>query len=210
MKLVELEVHNESGDVVGTVAFDEKLLGEKVRRRLLHQAILMYQANVRRGTHSTKTRGERKGSGRKPWRQKGTGRARVGSIRSPIWRKGGVIFGPRPRSYTLKMPKQARREALKSALLARFLDGDVKVLDALAFEVPKTRRLAATLRALGVTASCLLTTWEHNPTAYLSARNIPGAELLRARNLNAYAVLRPQRLVMTRDVIENLNELVRT
>lgn len=205
---MELDVYNEQGEVTGKVSFDEGILGDKVRRRLLHQVLVMYDANRRRGTHSTKTKGERRGSDKKPWRQKGTGRARAGDRRSPLWRKGGVTFGPKPRSYRFKVPRTARRQALKSALLAKFRDGEVKVVEGLSFEEPKTRRVVNLLHALEITGSCLISTLASDPILYKSSRNIPKVEVLEARNLNARAVLLPKQVVMTREVVENLKDLV--
>ena len=208
--MIELAVYNESGQEVGKVQFDEKLLGDKIRRRLMHQAIVQAEANMRLGTHSTKTKGERAGSGKKPWRQKHTGRARAGMKRSPLWVKGGRTFGPKPRDYRQKMPAQARREALKSALLSKFLDKEVKVIDALVFERPKTARLSRTLKALGIPESTLVAVRETSDALVKSARNMASCRLMQARNLNAYDVLRHKNILFTKDVIENFGEVIRS
>ncbi|MCX7803561.1 MAG: 50S ribosomal protein L4 [Planctomycetota bacterium] len=206
--MIELPVYNESGQEVGKVQLDEKLLGEKIRRRLMHQAVVQAEADRRQGTHSTKTKGERAGSGKKPWRQKHTGRARAGMKRSPLWVKGGRIFGPKPRDYTQRMPARSRREALKSALLSKFLDKEVKVIDALAFDRPKTARLNRTLKALGMEGTTLVAVREATEALVKSARNMATCRLLRARDMNAYDVLRHKNLLFTRDVIENFREVI--
>lgn len=208
--MIELAVYNESGQEVGKVQFDEKLLGEKIRRRLMHQAVVRAEANLRLGTHSTKTKGERAGSGKKPWKQKHTGRARAGMKRSPLWVKGGRTFGPKPRDYTQRMPAKARREALKSALLCKFLDKEVKVIDALAFDRPKTSRLYKTLKALGMKGTTLVAVREATDAMVKSARNMPSCRLLRAGDMNAYEVLRHKNLLFTKEVIENFGEVIRS
>lgn len=206
---MELAVYNEDGQEVGQVSFDEKVLGEKVRRRLLHQAIVRYEANRRLGTHKTKTKAERRGSGAKPWRQKHTGRARAGMRRSPIWRGGGVIFGPRPRDYHLKMPVRMRREALKSALLGKLLDQQVKVIDSFQYDAPKTKKFASTLKALGLSkSSCLVAVRNAETNVVKSARNIEKCFMIPARNLNAYDVLKHKNILLTKETLENLEEVV--
>src|SRR5579862_6840302 len=153
---MDIPVFNESGGQVRMLAFDEKILGEKVRRKLLHQAVVRYEANLRVGTHKTKSKAERHGSGVKPWKQKHTGRARAGMKRSPLWRGGGNAFGPHQRDYHLGMPVRMRREALKSALLSKILDQEIKIIDTLAYDTPKTKRFTTALKALGLNGSCLV------------------------------------------------------
>lgn len=145
--MITLPVYNESGETVGTLELDEKVLG-KIRKRLMHEAVIMYEANRRRGTHAAKTKAQKAGSGKKLWRQKGTGRARIGQRRSPHRRGGGAAFGPKPRSYRQFLPKRAKKEALKSALLCKLKDDEVRVVEALEFAAPQTARLARMLRAL--------------------------------------------------------------
>jgi large subunit ribosomal protein L4 len=206
---MELAVYNEKGKEVGQVSFDEKVLGEKVRRKLLHQAIVRYEANRRLGTHKTKTRAERRGSGAKPWRQKHTGRARAGTRRSPIWRGGGVTFGPRPRDYHQRMPVRMRREALKSALLGKFLDQQVKVIESLEYDAPKTSRFASTLQALGLAdTSCLIAARAPDVNVVRSVRNIQKCYMIPARNLNAYDVLKHKNILLTKETLEHLGEVV--
>lgn len=202
---MELPVFDEKGQEVGKVSFDEKLLGEKVRRKLLHQAVIRYEANLRLGTHKIKSKGERHGSGVKPWKQKHTGRARAGMKRSPIWRGGGNAFGPRPRDYHQDMPVQMRREALKSALLSKILDNEIKIVDSLDFDKPKTSRFTTALKALGLAnASCLVTAPQPAEALVKSVRNIERCKIIPARNLNAYDLLKHKNLLMTKDTVAHL------
>ena len=206
---MELPVYNEAGQRTGKVDFDASVLGDRVKRRLLHQAVVMYEARARAGTARTKTRAERAGSGKKPWRQKGTGRARAGAKRSPLWRKGGRIWGPKPRDYSYSMPAKARREALRSALLAKFLDNEVKVIEKLELDAPKTKRIALMLENLGVRKKCLLAIKEHSPNIWKSVRNIPRASVSPVSGLNAYEVLRGGQLLFTKDALLSLPEAVK-
>lgn len=206
---MNVTVYDERGEEVDHLAFDEQALGDKVRRKLLHQAVVCYESNRRVGTHKTKTKAERRGSGVKPWRQKHTGRARAGMRRSPLWRGGGITFGPRPRDYHKKLPVRMRREALKSALLSKFLDYEVKVIDHLEYEEPKTKRFVATLKALGLDGkSCLVSARGPKQNVVKSVRNIPRCRILPASDLNAYEILKHKNLLLTRDTVENLAEVV--
>lgn len=210
--MIELDVHNEDGEVTGSVGFDESVLGEKVRLRLLHQVAVAYMAARRRGTASAKTRAECAGSGKKPWRQKHSGRARAGSRRSPLWRGGGVVFGPVPRDYRQRIPRKMRRSALRSALLSKFLDRQVTVIEpftgARAFDEPRTRRVSSMLKALGLAGSCVLAVRGHDPVLYKSSRNIPRLKVLEFRQLNALDLLEHDGLVLTRDALLGLAEAV--
>src|SRR5258708_11183332 len=153
---MEIQVHNAAGGVVGSVTIDDALLGEKVRTKLLHQAVIRSEANKRVGTHKIKSKAQRSGSGVKPFKQKHTGRARAGMKRSPLWKGGGNAFGPRPRDYHKGMPVRMRREALKSALLSKIRDEQIKVIDTLIYDTPKTKRFTTALKALGLNGSCLV------------------------------------------------------
>ncbi len=210
--MLELDVYNERGEVTGKVEFDDSILGDKLRPRLLHQVVVAYMANKRQGTASAKTRAEVKGSGKKLWRQKGTGRARVGDRRSPIRVGGGVAHPPKPRSFRQKLTKSMRRQALRSALLAKFRDNEVVVIEPPEFDAPKTKRLAGMLKALGLDTSCkgscLLLTREADRNLWKSARNVPRLQTMPMRNLNALEVLSHSRLVFTREVVENLPEML--
>ncbi len=204
--MIEIPVHDRHGKVVDKVQFDDSCLGRAVRVRLLHQAILAHEANQRVGSAKTKTRREVMGATGKPWRQKGTGRARAGSRRSPLWRGGGVTFGPAPRDYHKKLSKKARRAALRSALLAKLRDGEIKVVTDLDQDAPKTRELAAVLKALGVQQSCLIVIRTPDEATWKSARNLQMVDLLPLRELNAYFALRRRMIVMTKDALAALPE----
>ena len=202
--MLTLPVYDVSGTQVGTFEVDENVLGGKVRRRLMQQAVVMYEANQRQGTAKTKSRGEVAGSTKKPFRQKGTGNARAGSRKSPIWRGGGIVFGPQPRDYHYSMPRKARKAALKSALLSKILDKETILLDRLQIDSPKTKQVAQLLRNLKVTHSCLLATEGHDRNVWLSARNIRNLEMKPAAELSAYDVLKQQQLVITKAALEGL------
>jgi len=207
---MELAVYNAQGKEVDKITVDEKVLGEKVRRKLMHQAVVYYEANRRVGTHKTKSKAERHGSGAKPWKQKHTGRARVGMKRSPLWKGGGNIFAPRPRDYHQRMPVRMRREALKSALLSKIMDEQVKVIDVLDFKAPKTKTLATTLKKLKLyDKSCLVAAFEPSEGLFKSARNIEKCYLVPARDLNAYDVLKHKNLLITKETVERLAEVVK-
>src|SRR5437868_8705196 len=157
-----ITVFDREGKETGQLALPESVFGAPVNAALLHQAVRRQQANERQGTHDTKTRGEVSGGGRKPWKRKGTGRARQGSTRAPQWRHGGTVFGPHPRSYEQKMPRKQRRVALRSALAAKHQDGAVRVIEELAFEAPKTRLVAELFDQLGAGARTLFVIREHD------------------------------------------------
>lgn len=203
----KVPVYNMEGSQVGEIDLNDAIFGTEVNEPLLHQAVVMYEANQRQGTVSTKTRTEVRGGGRKPWRQKGTGRARHGSIRSPIWVGGGVTFGPKPRSFRQALPKKARRAALKSALSAKVGAGDIIVLDTLSLNEVKTKLVASMLEKLNVTGRTLIVTDERDRNLELSSRNIPGLELRQAVGLNAYDVLKFRNLVITRDGVAKVEEV---
>ena len=207
---MNIPVFNEEGKEVASLAFDEKVLGEKVRRKLLHQAIIRYEANLRQGTRKVKSKAERHGSGVKPWKQKHTGRARAGMKRSPLWVGGGNTFGPEPREFRQEMPVRMRREALKSALLSKLLDKQVKLIDALNYDKPTCKRFATALKKLGLSgASCLVAAREPGAALVKSVRNIENVRIVPARNLNAYDLLKYKNILMTKDTLENIAEVVK-
>lgn len=202
-----VSVYNLEGQKVGEHALDDAVFGLTPNPALLHQAVVTYLANQRVGTAATKTRAEVRGGGRKPWPQKHTGRARHGSIRSPLWRKGGVTFGPRPREFRLAMPKRARRLALRQALSSKVAEGALVLVDGWTMEAPKTRLVAEVLRRLGVDGNALIVTAGGDQNLVLSVRNLPRVTAMRAEDLNAYQVLAHRRLVMTVDAAERAEEV---
>ena len=204
----KVAVYNMQGNTVGELELNDEIFAAPVNTGLMHQAVVMYLANQRRGTAATKTRAAVSGGGRKPWRQKGTGRARHGSIRSPIWVGGGVTFGPQPRAYRLAMPKKARRQALKSALSSKVAAGSLIVVDELKFDEPKTRRMVEVLNNLQVQGKALVVTVSDGGNVVLSARNIPGVNTIRAQDLNVYAVLNSEQLIMTKEAVEVVEEVL--
>jgi len=185
---------------------DERIFGADVNVDLLHRAVRVQLANRRQGTHSTKTRGEVSGGGRKPWRQKGTGRARAGSRRSPLWVGGGTIFGPKPRSYEVKLTKKMRQGALAAALSDRAKSGALVVIDRLGFAEPKTKAAVALLRRLGLTESTLVVvgTREYERAVKKSFTNLPRAKCIACGGVNVYDVLRHDHLLMTASAIDEL------
>jgi len=200
---VEVPVYNMAGEVVGQTELPENIFNQPSNEGLVHQAVLHYQANQRVGTASTKTRGQVAGGGKKPWRQKGTGRARQGTSRAPHWRGGGVVFGPHPREYRQLMPSKMRRQALRVALSQRVRENGIRILESLAMTEPQTKQAVALLSSLGV-QKALLVTPELDRNVYLSARNIPGTETTYAGNLNTFEVVSHPVLIMPVDAIERL------
>jgi large subunit ribosomal protein L4 len=200
-------VVNVKGQKVGELALSDAVFGVESKEGLLHEAVVAYLASQRAGTHDTKTRGEVSGGGRKPWRQKGTGRARQGSIRAPQWPGGGTVFGPTPRSYAYKLPKKMRRLALKSALSAKVAAEEIVVLDELTLSEAKTKEMAAVLGALKA-EQALIVTSAPNDMVQLAARNIPGVKTAAADGLNVYDVLAHDRLVITKDAVAKVEEVL--
>jgi large subunit ribosomal protein L4 len=194
------------GGKTGTLELPEAAFGGEVHGAVLHQALLRQLAGARQGSHDTKTRGEVRGGGRKPYRQKGTGRARQGSIRAPQWRGGGTVFGPTPRGYRQSMPRKQRRLALRSALAARAADGAIQVVKQLEYEAPKTAKLATFLDKVEAGRRVLLVLSEHSENVELSARNIPQLKLVLASNLNVRDVLTAETLVFTRAAVDAVGE----
>jgi large subunit ribosomal protein L4 len=198
------------GDERGTVELPEEVFGQPVHEHAIWEAVRCYLANQRQGTASVKTRAQVSGGGKKPWRQKGTGRARQGSNRSPLWRHGGRAFGPRPRSYNYTLPKKVRSLALRSALSARAADLAVSVVDVLDFTAPRTKDLAGLLKKIGAGEKrCLLVLGDHRPNAYLSGRNIPKLQTIPVRELNPYMVMQSDTIVFEVDGLEKIREVVR-
>jgi large subunit ribosomal protein L4 len=185
--------------------FQESIFGAPIRPHLLHQMVIMQLNNRRSGTASTKTRGLVRGSGRKPWRQKGTGRARVGSVRSPIWTGGGTVFGPQPKDYSYRLPKKARREALLAALSLRRRDEKIVVVDRLELAEAKTKLMREVLENLGV-KSALIVIPEPDEKVVRSTRNLSSVKVLCAEGLNVYDILRYEHLVLTEQALSVIEE----
>jgi large subunit ribosomal protein L4 len=200
-------LYNAQGEQVGEIALADSVFGVKVNEAVMHQAVLAYLANRRLGTADTKTRTEVRGGGRKPWRQKGTGRARHGSIRSPIWKGGGVVFGPHPRSYRVELPRKVRRLALKSALTSKVNAGALIVLDRLEMNQPKTKEMVRVLGNLKAGRKVLIVTESPQENVIRSARNIPGVRTTNAGQLNVYDILNNDNLIITRDAVVRVEEV---
>ena len=202
---MELSVVNSSGSEVGSVALPE-LFEARVNDHLLFDQVLAQRASAREGTAATKTRGKVRGGGAKPWRQKGSGRARAGSSRSPIWRGGGTTFGPQPRSYAYRLPRKARRAALASALSQKARDGQIKVVDSLAFEEPKTKLIRGLLAGLNIKGSVMMVTRESDENLRLGSRNLHRVLATAVDGLNVYDLLAHETLLLTEDAIAAIGE----
>jgi large subunit ribosomal protein L4 len=205
--MIQVPVVNRRGESVGTIDVDPKDFGGKISPTLLHEAVLMYEANQRAGTHSTLRRGEVAGSTKKLFRQKGTGNARAGTKRTNKRRGGGTAKGPKPRDYEYHLPKKAVRAATRMAILAKLRDKEALIVEDLTFSAPKTKEMAEVLKALNLTkTSCLIGTEDHDPNVYKSGRNIEGVKVMPAHELNTYIVLRQKRLVLTKAALEALRK----
>ena len=203
----KVALYNNEGNQVGEVSLEDSIFATDININLMHRAVQMYLASQRRGTASTKQRGEVRGGGRKPWRQKGTGRARHGTIRSPLWVGGGVTFGPKPRDYSQKMTKKAKRKAIKSALTSKLKDGHLVVLEELSMDAPKTKEVVNLLENLKINHKVLIVTSSSDLNVYRSARNIPGVESTVASNLNVYDILNHDYLVLTQEAVSTIEEV---
>lgn len=204
----KVTVFNVSGAQVGELELADSVFGIQPHAHVMHSAVVLQQAAERQGTHKTKGRSEVRGGGRKPWKQKGTGRARQGSIRSPQWVGGGVVFGPTPRSYGFKLPKKVRRLAIKSALSSKVIAENIIVLDQLAFAAPKTKEFANILNNLKVERKALVVTANYEDNVALSARNIPGVKFVAADGINVRDVLVYDKLIITKEAVEKVQEVL--
>ena len=198
-------VVDKSAEKVGEIEVSDELFGVEVKPAVLHEVVCMQRANRRRGTASTKTRGEVRGGGAKPWRQKGTGRARAGSRTSPLWRGGGTVFGPKPRSYGYKLPKKVRRLALKMALSARFAEGNLVVIDTLGLDRPKTKDFVQVMKNFEF-SDCLVVTADRDETVEKSVRNAVGYKTLPVAGLNVMDILKYSKLMLVQDSLDKLAE----
>ncbi|OGX68294.1 MAG: 50S ribosomal protein L4 [Paenibacillus sp. RIFOXYA1_FULL_44_5] len=204
----KVALYNVSGEQVGEIELSDAIFGIEPHTHVLHEAILMQQASLRSGTHDVKGRSEVRGGGRKPWKQKGTGRARQGSIRSPQWRGGGIVFGPTPRSYAYKLPKKVRRLAIKSALSSKVLFDNIIVLDQLQMNQPKTKDLVNILNKLNVGRKALVVGAQEDVNVALSTRNIPGVKFVTAEGINVLDVMVHDKLIITREAVEKVEEVL--
>jgi large subunit ribosomal protein L4 len=211
-----VDVVNSQNEKVGSLDLREEVFGGRIKVDLIHESVVRANAAERRGTHATKTRAEVSGSGKKPWRQKGTGRARVGEIRNPLWRKGGTVFGPQPRSYDYQLPKKVEKGALRAAIAQKLRDGQVVVVDALSVGEIKTKAAAEMLRRLGIdggkkaggkkASKVLLVDVKPEEKLSLSVRNIEGVRLLPSNRISARDVMNTRRVVLTQAALEKLQE----
>ena len=199
-------VFNKEGNKVSDMELSESVFGVEVNEYALHQVVVALLANKRQGTQSTKTRSEVRGGGAKPWRQKGTGRARQGSIRAPQWIKGGIVFAPKPRDYRTSVPKSMRKVAMKSALTSKVQENQMIILDTLNFEAPKTKNIVEMLKALEANKALIITA-ESNEVVYKSARNIQGISIIPANNINVYDLLKYEKLIITKDAVSKIEEV---
>ena len=207
--MAEIEVRDIQNSPKGTVALPEGFFSADVCESTVHTAVVSYLANQRQGTHATKTRGLVSGGGKKPFKQKHTGRARQGSIRSPLARKGGTIFGPQPREYRMKLPVAARRAGLRKALTMKLADGEVMVIDSISIEAPRTKKMVEVLSTLGLAGKrVLIVLPAKDEKVFLSVRNIPGVGVMAASDLNAYAVADCDVMVFTTDALSRLGKTV--
>jgi large subunit ribosomal protein L4 len=201
-----VDVINANNEKVGSLDLSDEVFGGRVKTDLIHESVVRANAADRRGTHATKTRAMVSGTGKKPWRQKGTGRAQVGEARNPLWRKGGTVFGPQPRSYEYHLPKKVEKGALRAALTQKLRDGEVIVVEALSVGEIKTRAAAELLRRIGVEGKALLVDVKPDDKLSLSVRNIEGVRVLPSNRISARDVMNTRRVVMTRAAIEKLQE----
>ncbi|MFA9556480.1 50S ribosomal protein L4 [Evansella sp. AB-rgal1] len=204
----KVTLYNQTGSQVGDIELSDSVFGIEPNKSVLYDAVVMQQASQRQGTHATKGRSDVRGGGRKPWRQKGTGRARQGSIRSPQWVGGGVVFGPQPRSYAYNLPKKQRRLALRSALSSKVNAEEIRVLEGLNLETPKTKDMLNVLSGLSVERKALVVTADYNEAVALSARNIPGVKFVTAEGVNVLDVLKYDNLVITQDAVKKVEEVL--
>ncbi len=202
----KIEVRNLENKVVETIELADEIFGAPVNEGLMHDAVRQYLASRRAGTHSTKTRGEVRGSGRKPWRQKGTGRARVGDVRNPLWRKGGTVFGPKPRDYGYSLPRKTFRAALKSALSVKLRDSELSVIDQFDLGSHKTQLFAESLGKLGFHRKVLLVDPTDNRNLRLASRNLAEVNLIASLQVTPYQLLNSRHVVFTKTAIESLQE----
>lgn len=202
----KVKLYNIAGQETGEIELNDSVFGVGYNEAVIHQAVVRQMANERLGTHATKTRGLVRGGGKKPWKQKGTGRARVGSIRSPLWVGGGTVFGPTPRSHAKDMPRKARQLAVKSALSEKLRANELIVIDAIDFEAPKTKNVVKMLADLHSEGKALIVDGARNTV--LSARNIPGVKAYAPSGLNIYDIVNTDKLFLTQEAVKKIEEVL--
>ena len=203
---MQIDIVNSNNEKIGALDVRDEVFGGRVNDGLIWESVVRQNASERQGTHATKTRAQVSGTGKKPWRQKGTGRAQVGEARNPLWRKGGIVFGPQPRSYDFSLPKKVERGALRAALSARIQDGSLVVVDSLAQADVKTKTAVATLKKLGVTGKAVVVDVALDSNFAKSVRNIPGVNAVPSARLTARDVMNARRVVATKSALEKLQE----
>ena len=203
----KVNVYNQLGEVVGDIELNEAIFGIEVNEHVVYEVVKNHLANRRQGTQSAKTRAEVRGGGRKPWRQKGTGRARQGSIRAPQWKGGGVVFAPKPRSYRYSVPKKVRRLAMKSVLSSKVLEGELKVLDALTIDAFSTKKAKEILKNLNLETKTIIVLSEGNEKIVKSFANLPKVETVVVDYMNVYDLLRFDNLVIVKDALSKIEEV---
>ena len=203
----KVDVYNMNGEVTGSIELSENIFGATINTHVLHTAVVNQLANKRQGTHSTKTKSEVSGGGRKPWKQKGTGRARQGSIRSAQWIKGGIVFGPKPRDYSYTIPKKVRRLALKSALSSKVIDNNIIVLDTLDFAEIKTRQAVDLFKNLKINSTALVVLDGKNDNVVKSIGNIQGIITASVNTINVYDILKYKKFIITKQAVSKVEEV---
>ncbi len=205
--MAKIDVLGFDGKKLEKIELNDAVFGIEPNQNAIYDAVVMQRASLRQGTHATKGRSQVSGGGRKPWRQKGTGRARQGSIRSPQWRGGGIVFGPTPRSYSYKINKKVRKLALKSVIAEKFQSGDLIVVDNFDLKAPKTKEMVSFFENIKVDRKPLLATKEYDENVFLSTRNIPGALNLDVDGLNVLDIVNAHKLVLTKDAVAKIEEV---
>ncbi len=205
--MAKVALYNVSGQAVGEIELNDDVFGIEVNEHAVYEAVKSLLANKRQGTQSAKTRGEVRGGGRKPWRQKGTGRARQGSTRSPNWVGGGIVFAPKPRDYSYRINRKVRQLAMKSALTSKVESAELKVLDALTFEAPKTKEMAAVLKNLEVGKKTLIVLAEKDDAVIKSVNNLPNVQTTLVNTLNVYDILNNDSFIMTEAAVRKVEEV---
>ena len=206
--MANVTLYKQDGSENGTVELNDAIWAVEPNENVVFDAVVMQRASLRQGTHAVKNRSTVSGGGRKPWRQKGTGRARQGSIRSPQWRGGGIVFGPTPRSYAYKLPKKVRRLAIKSVLSQKVLDGDLVVVDGLSFDAPKTKAFLNVLDGLKVNDKALVVLEDGNDVAAKAARNLPNVKVVPAEGINVLDAVNYKKLILTQSALQKIEEVL--